>query len=116
MSSDELRSSYQELLGISGKYVINEYGMTEMLSQYYDAKLANSDVHAVKQGPPWVRYAVVDPHTLEPLPAGATGLLRHFDLANLNSVCAIQTEDLGRVTGNGFELLGHEPRVQHLDA
>jgi len=38
--------------------------------------------------------------------------LRHFDLANLNSVLAIQTEDLGRVAGSGFELLGRAPGAQ----
>lgn len=106
ISSAELEDAYAELLGIGSKYVINEYGMTEMLSQYYDAKLPNAAQHAPKQGPPWVRFAVVDATTLEPLPPGETGLLRHFDLANLFSVSAIQTEDLGRTVEAGFQLLG----------
>jgi len=41
-------------------------------------------------------------------------LIRIFDLANVYSVMAIQTEDLGIRRGSGFELLGRatlaEPR------
>jgi hypothetical protein len=95
----ELLSLYTTLLGVPAENVINEYGMTEMLSQFYDAD-------GVKRGPPWVRSMVVDPDSLRELPAGETGLLRHIDLANMFSVSAIQTEDLGRMTNGGFELLG----------
>jgi hypothetical protein len=45
---------------------------------------------------------------------GETGLIRVFDLANVFSVMAIQTEDLGVRRENGFELIGRaqlaEPR------
>jgi hypothetical protein len=45
---------------------------------------------------------------------GETGLIRVFDLANVFSVLAIQTEDLGIRRGDGFELVGRatlaEPR------
>ena len=95
----ELRGLYNTLLGIPAANVINEYGMTEMLSQFYDAG-------GVKRGPPWVRTMVVDPDSLRELPHGETGLLRHVDLANVFSVSAIQTEDLGRMAADGFELLG----------
>jgi hypothetical protein len=44
--------------------------------------------------------------TLEPVPAGDVGLLRHFDLANLGSVIAVQTEDLGRIDDGALVLLG----------
>lgn len=106
ISSAELRAQYAELLAVPPEFVINEYGMTEMLSQYYDAHLRHPELHSIKQGPPWVRWAVVDPNSLEPLTEAETGLLRHFDLANLFSVSAIQTEDIGRATKDGFELLG----------
>ena len=94
-----LRALYTTHLGVPAEIVINEYGMTEMLSQFYDAQ-------EVKRGPPWVRTIVVDPETLRELPHGETGLLRHVDLANLFSVSAIQTEDVGRMANDGFELLG----------
>ena len=45
---------------------------------------------------------------------GETGLIHVFDLANVYSVMAIQTEDLGIKRGDGFELVGRamgaEPR------
>ncbi|HTY87399.1 MAG TPA: hypothetical protein VMB80_08035 [Candidatus Acidoferrum sp.] len=45
---------------------------------------------------------------------GEAGLIRVFDLANVFSVLAIQTEDIGIRRGNGFELVGRaasaEPR------
>jgi hypothetical protein len=59
-----------------------------------------------KQSPPWVRTQVVDPETLAPLPHGQTGLLRHYDLANLDSVMALQTADLGVAGPGGFEIIG----------
>jgi hypothetical protein len=37
---------------------------------------------------------------------GETGLIRVFDLANVYSVMAIQTEDLGVRRADGFELTG----------
>lgn len=106
ITSDELRVQYHERLGVPAQNAINEYGMTEMLSQFYDAHLLSAELINVKRGPPWARTAVVDPETLQPLPKGETGLLRHHDLANVFSMSAIQTEDLGREVDGGFELLG----------
>jgi hypothetical protein len=99
VTAEQQRAHYTELLGVPQSAVVNEYGMTEMLSQFYDER-------GIKAGPPWVRSMVVDPETLAELPSGESGLLRHVDLANLYSVSAIQTEDLGRMSATGFELLG----------
>ncbi|MBX6363093.1 MAG: long-chain fatty acid--CoA ligase [Gemmatimonadetes bacterium] len=109
--SEALRADYRDLLGIPETHVVNEYGMTELLSQYYDAALHDhTRGHARdarrKLGPPWLRAVVADPETLEPLPPGEVGILRHVDLANLDSVLAVQTEDLGREVEGGFLLLG----------
>ncbi len=106
-----MRAAYEERLGIPPSHQVNEYGMTELLSQYYDAALRDALTGVAgeprrKLGPRWLRALVVDPETLEPLPAGETGLLRHVDLANLDSVVAVQTEDLGREVEGGFLLLG----------
>jgi hypothetical protein len=46
--------------------------------------------------------------TGEPARAGAIGSLSILDLANTGSVIAIQTADLGRRLGDGFEVLGRE--------
>jgi hypothetical protein len=98
-------------LGLSDSYCVAEYGMTEMCSQFYDNVLSESargraPEFRYKVVPPWVRTLVVDAETLEPLPAGRLGVLRHFDLANFDSVAAIQTDDLGVAGAEGFEVLG----------
>jgi hypothetical protein len=85
--------------------------MTELCSQFYDNVLrervrARPPELRYKVVPPWVRTRVVDPETLAPVPAGRLGLLRHLDLANLDSVMAVQTDDLGVAAGPGFEILG----------
>jgi len=64
--------------------------------------------------PPWARVQVVSPETGHEVGEGETGLIRVFDLANVYSVMAIQTEDLGIRRGEGFALAGRaalaEPR------
>jgi len=89
---------------------VNEYGMTEMFSQFYDDALESRAAGRLspraKVGPAWARTRIVDPATLEPVARGDVGLLRHFDLANWESVSALQTLDLGREVGAGFELRG----------
>lgn len=109
--AEELRGLWHEWLGIDPALCVNEYGMTELCSQFYDTSLEERLTRATpgprrKVGPPWVRTRVVDPDTLEPVDPGATGLLQHFDLANLGSVVAIQTEDLGHALDDGFTVRG----------
>ena len=87
-------------LGVPPQRVVDEYGMTELTSQFYGA--ASSE----KAIPPWTRVTVVDPGSGKDVPLGKRGILRIFDLANQGSVIAIQTEDEGRRTAGGFELLG----------
>ena len=108
---DELRAGYAELLGLEPDYCVNEYGMTELCSQFYDGALrrrlcGGRGEPRSMAAPGWVRTLVVDPESLEPLPPGSVGLLRHYDLANLGSVLAVQTDDMGRRVEDGFLLLG----------
>jgi hypothetical protein len=113
IEEDELRALYSERLGISAANCVNEYGMTEMCSQFYDSSLRDVVRGVARERrkivPPWVRTRVVDPETLDPLPPGRQGLLQHFDLANVGSVMAIQTEDLGVAFDDGFRLIGRAP-------
>ncbi|HUF11614.1 MAG TPA: hypothetical protein VMN78_00775 [Longimicrobiales bacterium] len=116
VESAELLDDYRALLGIEPDHRVNEYGMTEMCSQFYGTVLRDVtagrppvDGHSV---PPWVRTRAVDPDTLAPVAPGNVGILQHFDLANLGSVVAVQTEDLGVVDGTRFTLLGRSPGAQ----
>ncbi len=110
LSAKGLLKTAWKSLHIPSYLCTNEYGMTEMLSQFYDdalrSRFTGDLVARSKVGPPWVRTTVVDPATLEPVEAGQSGLLRHLDLANWASISALQTLDLGRQQGCGFELLG----------
>lgn len=93
----------EHALNIPRSCIINEYGMTELLSQAYDgvAGTAPPLPSRVHRFPPWVRTRALDPATLAPLPSGEPGLLAHFDLANAGSVCHILTEDFGHTTRDG---------------
>lgn len=108
--ADELRELYHRVLDLDPEYCVNEYGMTELCSQYYDATLLDA-VHTEarprrKRGPPWLRHRIMDPGTLEPVEPGATGIIQHLDLANFDSVMAVQTEDVARDVEDGFVVLG----------
>jgi hypothetical protein len=107
---DEFVSDCEQFLGIAKDYCVNLLGMTEISSQFYDNILRNAfkgiNLPRAKINPPWTRTLVVDPDTLEPLPAGKTGLLRHLDLANRGHILTVQTDDLGRMTPEGFEIYG----------
>ncbi|MBI2962399.1 MAG: long-chain fatty acid--CoA ligase [Deltaproteobacteria bacterium] len=110
MSRNGLLRAFWETFGVPGYAVANEYGMTEMCSQFYDDAVLNHfrgrKRDRSKLAPPWVRTRLVSARSLAPVARGERGLLRHFDLANVGSVLALQTEDVGIETGEGFEVLG----------
>lgn len=112
VAEDELRELYLDWLGVPPTHCINEYGMTELCSQFYDSTLREVVLRPRSVGPrrkvppPWVRTRIVDPETLSPVTAGEEGLLRHFDLANVGSVAVVQTEDIGVAVEDGFRVLG----------
>lgn len=96
-------------LGVGEAFVVNEYGMTELLSQAYDGVAGRAPPIGarVHRFPPWVRVQALDPASLRPLPPGETGLLAVFDLANAGSACHVLVEDTGRVDQDGgFRLTG----------
>jgi phenylacetate-coenzyme A ligase PaaK-like adenylate-forming protein len=82
--------------------IFSEYGMTELLSQAY-TRGKNAFFC-----PPWMKILARD--MTDPLEKGLlneTGGINVIDLANVNSVAFIETEDVGRVYGDGsFEILG----------
>jgi hypothetical protein len=83
----------------------NEYGMTELSSQFYSRGLGQPHF-----APPWLHFLVIDPKTNREASSGEIGLLRVFDLANFWSVLAVQTQDLAVAKGeDGFLLLGRDP-------
>jgi hypothetical protein len=113
----ELHALITERLGVPRENILCEYGMSELSSQAYEIKnekLKMRNMERQFRFPPWARAQIVSPETGLEVAEGETGLLRVFDLANVFSVAAIQTEDLGIRRSDGFELIGRaqlaEPR------
>lgn len=106
----ELHALITEWLGVPRSRIICEYGMSELSSQAYDHPAASEG--RVFHFPPWARARIVSPETGREVGEGETGLIRIFDLANVRSVMAIQTEDLGVRRGDGFELIGRAAQAE----
>ncbi|MGA2180127.1 MAG: hypothetical protein ABSH15_11165 [Verrucomicrobiota bacterium] len=120
MPKTELHQFITERLGVPPSHIICEYGMSELSSQAYDGVAGggwqvtgkdNAPRHSTLDTrhfrfPPWARVQVVSPETGREVADGETGLIRVLDLANVFSVMAIQTEDLGIRRDEHFELIG----------
>lgn len=104
---DEFYSLLTSRFAVPLEACFSEYGMSEMASQFYGRGL-----DPLKRGPHWVRTRCIDPVTGEDAAPGTPGALRHYDLANFNSVLALQTQDLGTLTGDGFLLQGRAPDAE----
>jgi len=95
----ELHAEIQR--GFPNAEIHSEYGMTELLSQAY----ANGNLFEQAHSMYITCREISDPFT--EVKKGKTGIINIVDLANVDSVAFIATEDLGRVHKNGsFEVLG----------
>jgi hypothetical protein len=107
-----LEALLERSLGVAPGRVVNQYGMTELGSQFYDSNLRYPEQPRCKLGPPWARVLIIDPETREPADPGDPGIVTIYDLANTGSVLAVETADLGRQVGRGFEIIGREPGAE----
>jgi len=113
-----LHERLTERLGVPRACIVNQYGMTELGSQFYDSVLVDPGGPRRKLGPPWARVRIVDPETGHDATPGDVGMVVVHDLANTGSVAAIQTADLGRAVVDaagasiGFEILGRDPGAE----
>ncbi|MBC5799710.1 MAG: hypothetical protein GIX03_12745 [Candidatus Eremiobacteraeota bacterium] len=103
----ELYARLETAFGITAASIVGEYGMTELVSQYYDGVESRDSTIRVKRSPPWLRTLVVDAEGRQ-VNDGEAGFLRHVDLGNRSSVVAIDTEDRGYASGGGIVLLERE--------
>jgi hypothetical protein len=113
---DELYAWIERRLGVPSARIVNQYGMTELGSQFYDSVLAEPTAPRRKLGPPWARVRLVDPKSGDDARPGEPGVITIYDLANTGSVAAVATADLGvSVPGGsapGFNVLGREPGAE----
>lgn len=99
MIRKELHTKLSKGFGV--KYIHSEYGMTELLSQAY------SHGDGIFHFPNWMNILIRDPEDpLQYLPEGKTGGINVIDLANINSCSFIATQDLGKISSKGAEILG----------
>lgn len=119
VTRDQLYALFDERLGVPAAHCVSEYSMTELSSQAYTDTLRRAHLDLAQPPaprlltPPWARLQVVDPVTLEPLEGpGQRGLIRWLDLANVDSVLAIQTSDVGVTHPGGLELVGRAPDAE----
>lgn len=99
LTKAELHAALIQGLGVD--HVRSEYGMTELLSQGYSMKDGKFQVV------PWMKILIRDPYDPFTLfPKERSGGINVIDLANQHSCAFIQTQDLGRIEGDGFYLEG----------
>jgi hypothetical protein len=108
---EDLYALFERVLGIPATRIVNEYGMTELSTQFYDGTLRTGKRTDGKAVPPWARVLVIDPNTGREAAENERGLIRIFDLANLWTMMCVQTEDLGIARQNDsgtveFKVLG----------
>ncbi len=99
ITRQELHQRIKSGFGIESVY--SEYGMTELLSQAYGK-------NGLFSFPRWGKVMIRDINDpFSYVDKGATGGINVIDLANINSISFVETEDLGRITQNSqFEVMG----------
>jgi hypothetical protein len=107
VSKAELYAEMGRVFSVPDKMIWNEYGMSELSSQAYARGVAG-----LHETPPWARVLVCDPASGREVRVGQRGLVRWIDLANTDSVSALQTLDLAERTATGFRLIGRLPRSE----
>lgn len=104
LERDELYAILSRQFAIPMDRIRSEYSMTELSSQLYSLPWEGVGPQILVP-PRWCKVTAVHPRDLSPLPPGGTGLLQFVDLANVDTVVAVQTSDLGEVAADGHVVL-----------
>jgi anaerobic magnesium-protoporphyrin IX monomethyl ester cyclase len=116
IAKNEYQSMIMDYFGLPETHIINMLGMTELNGVFFENVLRNyhekRPLHRCKEGTPWTRTLIVDPDTLEELPKGEVGLLKHYSLGNIHTVMGILTDDVGVAVESGFEVIGRASRTE----
>ncbi|NOZ00643.1 MAG: hypothetical protein GXP54_01980 [Deltaproteobacteria bacterium] len=108
VSRKELWDGFSGLLGIESDDAVEEFGMTELMSQAYDSP-------RVTMGPrrfvpvPWMRTRVLEPESMADVAPGGRGMLCHYDIANCHTAVAVLTNDLAIRVEDGFYAIRRAP-------
>lgn len=103
----------KEILDIPETHCVNVLGEAETATNLFDDAFRRHikglpPRKRTRPVPPWSRVLAMDIDNLKPLPDGEVGLLAHWDLANVPTVLAVITDNLGYTTdnGTGCEMVG----------
>jgi len=113
VNRDDYYAMVQEVLGIPGSHCVNVLGEAETATNLFDDSLRRcvkglAPKKRTRPVPPWSRVLAMSIDDLKPLPDGEIGLLAHWDLANVPTVLAVITDNIGYTTdkGTGCEMVG----------
>lgn len=113
VSREDYYGMVQEILGIPETHCVNVLGEAETATNLFDDALRRHVKGLPKRSrtrpvPPWSRVRAMSIDDLSPLPDGEVGLFAHWDLANVPTVLAVITDNLGYTTddGRGCEMVG----------
>ena len=105
LTKEELYQLFNSHLGLAENDIWNEYSMTELSSQFY-----TSGIGQPHRSPHWMKIRVLDPETDQQVAIGEMGYLVIYDLANIDSVLALRTQDLAIYHDeHSFTLIGRDP-------
>jgi hypothetical protein len=113
VTRDDYYAMVQEILGVPNSHCVNVLGEAETATNLFDDSLRRCvkgfpPQKRTRPVPPWSRVLAMSIDDLKPLPDGEVGLLAHWDLANVPTVLAVITDNLGYTTdgGRGCEMVG----------
>ncbi|UCG78627.1 MAG: acyl-protein synthetase [Nitrospirota bacterium] len=113
VTRDDYYDMVEGTLGIPNSHCVNVLGEAETATNLFDDSLRRCvkglpPKQRTRPVPPWSRVLAMNIDDLSPLPDGEVGLLAHWDLANIPTVLAVITDNLGYTTdgGRGCEMVG----------
>jgi|GEM_PF-61038 len=111
ISRQNFYKELSEFFDLKRENIINQYGMSEIGTQFYDFYQNNSCKE--KLIPHWCKVRILDPRNLrQELPNYKIGIIAIYDLTNLDSCAFILTEDLGFKTHQDtLQITGRLPRA-----
>ncbi|QXE90567.1 acyl-protein synthetase [Geomonas subterranea] len=106
VTRDDYYNMVDEILGVPRHFCVNVLGEAETATNLFDDALRRHikglpEKKLARPVPPWSRVLAMNIDDLSPLPDGEVGLLAHWDLANVPTVLAVITDNLGYTTDNG---------------
>lgn len=111
ITRDEYYALVEKVFGVPENWCINVLGEGETASNYFDDAILRTvrnmePRERIKPHHPWNRVRALSVEDLSVLPDGEIGLVQIFDLANVSTVLAVQSDDLGYTKFGGVEMAG----------